>query len=161
MTQLTFGYSDSEDRMWLRMSSCSSQIWLTRRLCAAVITHLIEAMRASCASGLAPCNSLAPDQRLALEHETANEFTAEPGTHDDATSKPLPAADSSHLLSAVNLSVDARQVRLAFIAPGLNQKLSLSRAESHHLLSALAGRCAAAHWNLPGLPHWLQAEQHG
>lgn len=151
MTQLTFGYSDSEDRLWLLFTDEGTQLWLTRRLMGALLTHMVKHITDSVPGALGVGSSLASNQRVALEHETAGEVWQAPGQAATASTP----VNATYQLNTVNVHIDERQVKMEFVAPGYQRSLTLNRADAHQLLRAMAGRCLAADWNLPNLPLWL------
>ena len=160
MTQLTLGYSDSEDRLWLVFPDDGTQLWLTRRMTQILLQHLAQQMTASCPSA-DPLISLKPEVRVALEFEAAHESEHDPvppaagkstAGHGNAVN---PGA--IHVISSITLKMNASQVRLEANAPGYSRVLGMTRAEAHRMLGALARRSKAAGWNLADLPAWLIA----
>lgn len=154
MTQLTLGYSDSEDRLWLMFTDDGSQLWLTRRMTQVLLQHLAQRMTISC-PGAAPDVSLKPEIRVALEFEAAHEADHDPVQQPGA--KPAhPPQGSIHVVSSINLKMNQSQILLEANAPGYRRTLTMSRAETHRMLGALARRSQAADWNIPNLPSWLK-----
>ncbi len=158
MTQLTFGYSDSEDRIWLRYSDDEGLLWMTRRLANGFLRHLVELMTVSCpGAGENAGPSLDAGKRLELEHETANEILDEQAAASGGPPTPpvMQAVAASHRLTSIKLSVDANRVSIEFVAPNYQRPTQMSRAEAHALLKALAHRCQTAGWNLTTIPAWI------
>jgi hypothetical protein len=157
MTQLTLGYSDSEDRLWLIFTDDGSQLWLTRRMTLVLLQHLSERMTISC-PGAAPDVSLKPEIRVALEFEAAHETEHDPipqGQPQGGKPEGQPQG-SVHVVSSITLKMGSSQVQLMTNAPGYQRTLCMSRAEAHRMLGALARRSQSAGWNMPNLPAWLQ-----
>lgn len=158
MTQLTFGYSDSEDRIWMRFSDDEGQLWLTRRLANACLRHLVELMTKS-VPGAAPESgpSLDANKRVELEHEMAQEILNEQAAANGGPPAPpvMQAVAASHRLSSIKLTVDASKVSIEYVAPNYSRKTHMTRAEAHALLKALANRCQNAGWNLDSIPAWV------
>lgn len=174
MTQLTFGYSDSEDRIWLLFSDNGTQLWLTRRLTNMLLVHLADRMEKTCPGGEMQ-GSLRASTRVALEHEAAHEpppDAPEEGDGVAATGQQQgpkephapPVPGNIHRLSSISMSLRGNLVRFDFIAPGFSRAMDLTRGETHKLLGALTRRAAASEWNLLNLPLWLveaaKAEAH-
>lgn len=159
MTQLTLGYSDSEDRLWLIFPEDGTQLWLTRRMTQVLLQHLARQMTASC-PGAAPTISLKPEVRIALEFEAAHEAEHDPvpqqaGKSSGSNGGAGGNAGTAHVISAITLKMNASQVRLEASAPGYCRVLGMTRAEAHRMLGALARRSKAAGWNITDLPPWL------
>lgn len=158
MTQLTFGYSDSEDRIWLLFSDNGTQLWLTRRLTSILISHLANRMVITCPGGQME-SSLKAETRVALEYEAAHERNFDADGLEAVPEPPPPPVTvgqgAVHHLTSVSITVHSERVKLEFMAPGFVRGLELTRAETHKLLGALARRSAASDWNLPNLPEWL------
>ena len=157
MTQITLGYSDSEDRLWLLFASDATQLWLTRRMTEVLLLRMAERMTISC-PGAAMDVSLQANVRVALEHEAAHEVDEPPKSVNESASGAAPggvAAGHIYRINSFNLTVSPHQVQLEALAPGFNRKLTMTRAEAHRFLAALARRTRAAEWNIPNLPHWL------
>lgn len=155
MAQLTVGYSDSEDRLWLLYSDEGAPLWLTRRLTAGILTHLIDLMVKTCPGEIPMCSGHTGAARIALEHEMAMEMVQERAAGGAPLVVDNVAAKSPRHLNAVTLTVDAQQVRLQCQAPNYQRDVVLNRADTHQLLAAIVKRCVAADWNLRGIPDWL------
>jgi hypothetical protein len=157
MTRITFGYSDSEDRVWLS-SSDGARYWLTRRLLARLLRPVTDMLEKTVPGGDIP-HALPPGSRVALEHEAAladgpeglppvqtNTETRAPGT---APGKP-PA-----LVTEVTCQADGRRCALIITAGGEPKRIEMNRADLHRTLSALHRITVKAGWGLAGLPDWL------
>ncbi len=161
MTQLTLGYSDSEDRLWLVFPDDGTQLWLTRRMTQVLLQHLAQQMTASC-PGADPVISLKPEVRVALEFEAAHEAEHDPvpsatgkGAAGNGNAGSAVSPATVHVISSITLKMNASQVRLEANAPGYTRVMGMTRAEAHRMLGALARRSKAAGWNLTDLPAWL------
>jgi hypothetical protein len=155
MTQLTLGYSDSEDRLWLIFTDDGSQLWLTRRMTHVLLLRLAERMTASC-PGATNETSLKPEIRVALEFEAAHETDDDPEPVPPKASTTPAAINTIHLINSITLKVSNQQIHLEARARGYSRSLLMTRAEAHRLLGALARRCVASEWHLTGLPDWLE-----
>lgn len=163
MTQLTIGFSDSEDRLWLLLSEDAYQFWMTRRLCGNFLITLARELAASC-PGIDYGAQQDPELRIALEHETAHEHAQElRATAENAAS--LATQDTSnatpnkqrqgHLLNSINMTLDSQHLRLELITNHGGRAMQLNRGESHQLLSTLWLHSQAAGWNLQ-VPNWVK-----
>ncbi len=152
MTELTMGYSDSEDRLWLVFSDDDNQFWLSRRFCANLLVGLAKELSATCA-GLNYGGHSDPDVRIALEHETAHEHAAQLRQDASAKNSPAPASPPQttrigRLLTSIKITTSATHVQMDLIAANAARSLHLNRAEAHQVLSSLWLHSEGAHWGL-------------
>lgn len=149
MTQLTIGFSDSEDRLWLLLTDDTHQFWLSRRFCANLLRHLEKALTDSCPGGEMQ-GSLDAQTRVSLEHQAAHE-----SEHEATPVQPKndAVARQSSLLTSILLTVDSGKVDMELIAPGHSRSLTLNRAQAHQFLAALWQHSQNAKWDLPN-PGW-------
>lgn len=157
MTQLTFGYSDSEDRIWLS-STDGTRYWLTRRLLAGLLGPITGALEKTVPGGDIP-NALPAAQRVALEHEEALADSPE-GAPALAKNKETrlagaPPSKPPSLVASLTVQANSQRCSLIITAGREPARIDLSRLEFHRLLAALQRTTAAAGWRLPDLPHWL------
>lgn len=127
---------------------------MTRRLMGALVEHMIKHITASVPGQLAGTGNLPATERVALEHETATEVWRDAGSANINVDPGKPITES-HRLTGVRLTLNENMVQMEFMAPGYQRWMQLNRADAHHILTAMAGRCIAANWNLPGWPTWL------
>jgi len=161
MTELTFGYSDSEDRLWLK-SGEATNYWLTRRLLSRFIGPTADLLEKTVPGAEVP-NALPPRQRVALEHEEAMADTPEgqpamvrnKETRSSQGVTPTPPL----LVSSLSITADASRCRLSIVAGGRESQLNLSRLDFHRFLGAMTLATRKAHWDLPDLPGWLSGEK--
>lgn len=149
MTQLTIGYSDSEDRLWLLLSDESFQFWLSRRFCDVLLRHLEQSLTESCPGGQLH-GSLDAQTRVALEHQAAQESEMVAPVVEQTV---VATARQSALLTSVVLTVDSAKVLLELVTPGYARCLHFSRAEAHQLLALIWQHCRQAEWGLTE-PGW-------
>lgn len=163
MTELTFGYSDSEDRLWLKTGEGTSY-WLTRRLLARFLAPTAELLEKTVPGGEVP-NALPPTQRIALEHAEAMADTPEgrPAMvrNKETRSPQSGTATPPQLVSSLSITADGGRCRLAIVAGGRENQLNLSRLDFHRFLGAMALATRKAHWDLPGIPDWLLSRDTG
>lgn len=160
MAELTFGFSDSEDRLWLK-SSEGATYWLTRRLLARFIGPT-AALLAKTVPGSEVPNALPPAQHVALEHAEAVADTPE-GQPAMVRNKETRAPDGGahsppRLVTGLSVSADAIRCRLSIVAGGRDSLLDMSRLDFHRFLAAMVLAAGKSNWNLPDIPDWLSAE---
>jgi hypothetical protein len=160
MTELTFGYSDSEDRLWLK-SGEGTNFWLTRRLLSRFIVPATDLLEKTVPGAEVP-NALPPHQWIALEHAEAMADTAEGQlamVRNKETRPPEGGIPTPPLLvSSLSITADAARCRLSIVAGGRESQLNLSRLDFHRFLGAMTLATRKAHWGLSGLPAWLTEE---
>lgn len=154
MTQMTIGYSDTEDRLWFLLSDDEQQFWLSRRFSANLLKHMEQALTDSC-PGAGLHVSMDARTRVALEHQAAVEQEPDSAV---ATQNALASAAASSaiqqgqrhavLLSSILLTADAHHLQFEMITAHHSRTLRLSRAEAHQLLAAIWQFCQMAKWGL-------------
>lgn len=156
MSQFTFGYSDSEDRIWLA-SSDGPRYWLTRRLVAGLLPPACELLEKTVPGGDIP-HALPAGQRVALEHEEALAESPEgkPALERNVETRQAGSPPPPPLLaSAVTLQASPQRCTLIVAAGTEAGRLEVNRRDFHRLLAALHQVTVRAHWDLGGLPDWL------
>lgn len=155
MGSTTFGYDQSEDRVWMSFNDDTPRLWLTRRL----LTHLLGPM-------LHPFEEAAPGAqggaspavRAELEHQLAiNERM--PGEQDVpmriGLASAADACNAEHLLcTGLTASFDASHCRLEFATPEGPRVVQTGRVGMHRWLRGLHLVAQHAGWAVP-TPAWL------
>jgi len=168
--RISMGYSDSEDRMWIRTEASNVLWWMTRRLALRLIGQWAQLLERSVeveTVGDGPDDEAqalaAARRRQALRDEHARAVAAVREQQKVApVERPAPGvALDNCVLASVDLSVNARGARLVLKAPGRSETLTMSRSEAHRLLDALFGRCNRLGWYGAKLPAWLVDEARG
>lgn len=167
--KISIGYSDSQDRMWLRAGSEGPLWWLTRRLCIRLIAQWAELLERTipleAGVGGAASTSAESDERRAgalREHRAALEAPAgargkekdEAEAKGEAASAPAPG----FLVYSVELTANSRVLRLSLLSGAEKQAIEMPRADAHRLLAALVGRCQSNGWVQATLPPWFREE---
>lgn len=155
---ITFGYSDSEDRLWARCvlaGNNESRFWLTRRLTLALIHALAEKLHKTLPALPVPMED---SLRLAMEYQAALDAPA-----DSAPAQPSTARNHTGAMPLCH-SIDITpspdkpwgiQWRLEN-----RQALALSpeRNQVHRVLAILISRAEAAGWAPALAEGWLISE---
>ncbi len=156
MTQITFGYSDSEDRVWL--SANNARYWLTRRLLAGLLPPVCDLMQKTVPGGDIP-NALPPEQRIVLEHQESMSANPDgkPALEQNKTTRPEGAAPVLPPILATTVTFQADEQRCVLIVKTGREetKIQLGRIDFHRLLAALKQVVTSCGWGLGGLPDWL------
>jgi hypothetical protein len=160
MTQLTFGYSDSEDRIWLSVST-GQRFWLTRRMLLGFLPKIAELLQKTVPGGDIP-HALPAAERVALEHAEALEdnldgqpamtLNKETRTTSLGSGKVPPPPQ---LLTSLSASAKGDHCTLILRADDPEGGMKLKRIEFHRILAALVRTARNAGWDLRGIPNWL------
>jgi hypothetical protein len=158
MTQLTFGYSDSEDRIWLS-STDGKRYWLTRRLVKGLLKPVCDLLEKTVPGGGIP-NELPPAQRVALEHEEAMADTPEGQPALEKNKETRPASHNGPitppaLITSLTFNASATHCSLIITAGQPPTSIDLNRIDFHRLLGALYKITVTANWDITGQPSWL------
>lgn len=162
--QLSFGYSQGEDRLVMLMNSGGrvSSLLFTRRLTALLINGLADVLvRSSAMASRAP-EALREDIVL-MEHQTVMQQTnaaapaPAPGPAPQPQGEP-PEMAPPMLVQTINIATHPNHFVLEFRPDwGTPVNAALSRADLHRVLEVLKRRADEANWNLPVGAAWLSA----
>ncbi|MDA0876548.1 MAG: hypothetical protein O2881_04550 [Proteobacteria bacterium] len=136
---ITFGYSDSEDRLWVRLTAEDSNatFWLSRRLVSRLLADVY--------GGLVGDQSR---EATWLEHEKAvTELRAQGGD----SSPPAPKLEgllSLGLIATIRFSQHEASYSMVFEGNGGSAGLRCDRTAVHRILEALWSRQRAVGWGL-------------
>lgn len=160
MASLTVGYSDSEDRIWMRFvdAKAEQRVWLTRRQVALLMVTLLTHLEASLVE-LGPLLPMSSCSRLLMEQQEAASMML-------GTMSPDPAVASSDyaVIEAGLCTISEVQVldmRWSVRLYTLNEKpvvFNASRVQAHQLLKSLINRQREAGWGLDE-PAWLNFDR--
>lgn len=154
MASLTVGYSDSEDRVWVRLvgENAEQRVWLTRRCVLALIQTLASALETSLAE-LGSILQMEAAQRLGMELDEAAAAMGSAAPEPAPKSKDYYVADSG-LCTVFDLDTQSAQwvMRLHTVC-GKPLVFDGSRLQMHQLLKSLLNRQREAGWQLY-VPEW-------
>lgn len=148
----TVGYSDSEDRVWVRLvgKNFEQRLWLTRRCVLALIKALASALEASLVE-LDSMLQMGSAQRLAMEQEEANKTMGEQGPAPSVASKGFELIEGG-LCTLFDLQVvEARWVVRLHSVSGQPLVFDGNRLQMHQLLKSLLNRQTEADWGFDSL----------
>lgn len=163
--KVSFGYSDSDDRMWLRAGETGPLWWITRRLALKLVTRWAEILERSFAESATgeddgdalESHSAAASASLLAEHRSA--LDAPPPDAPEASDATSPAPPGAGMLVySVTLGTRGDRIRLMLHSSGQRQALESGREDSHRLLAAFVSRCRRNGWLETHLPAWLDSE---
>jgi hypothetical protein len=137
---ITIGYSDSEDRLWVRLSAdgAEAMLWMTRRLVAGLLRSGFDMLGGGKATA-------ALTER---HHEVMAEASEEPRTKAPPRAAGNATVQQLGLLHSVDISVDANRMSLAFRGNGQPAGFACDKVQAHKLLQALWDRQSGAGWGL-------------
>ena len=159
---ITFGYSDTEDRIWVRMllaNKSEVNFWINRRLCKAIY----EAM-----AGLLKKSKLIDGKELeseALEqHLRAEFFELSRSTFDPAPPPPSQKSNPTDgeavapkwigLCHSVTITSGAKWL-MSFTTKGVDYQLALERRSMIKVFVGLLKTCERASWDVPKTYGWI------
>jgi hypothetical protein len=155
MASLTVGYSDSEDRIWVRWVSeqLEQRVWLTRRIVANLVVDMSTQLERSLVM-IGPLLEISKQDRLAFEQGEAGEALATSAVqHAEPTVSP--SVTEGGLCTIFEVVAESEQwvIRLHAIS-GPPLVFIGNRIQAHQLLKSLLNRQREAAWNLC-MPDWL------
>lgn len=154
---ITFGYSDSEDRLWVRcvlQGGGESRFWLTRRLALALIKGITTKLAETLPPVPVPMDKAL---RLAQEYQAGVEKPSEPAPPAPGpTSK---VAGEMSLCTRIDLTPGSQKWRIVWVAAGQEPlTLNMPREAVHRMLAGLITRAQHAGWAPELSAPWLQSE---
>ena len=160
VSNITFGYADSEDRLWARLilqDQSETMLWLTRALCQAFCNGLAKLLE----ERLAQTESSKMSVEQCQQHVRAEFFEAKTTTW--SPTPPPPDKNSgtelkpSHgkLCHTIQIT-PGEQWQIKFCPPQDQVMiLALTRPQAHKILAALLLQAHRAQWNLILEKDWL------
>lgn len=143
-SSLTVGYSDSEDRLWLRFvrEGGEAKLWMTRRLALALLDQSYGLMSKS-----------VPDTDCDREHlEAVREFLQAQGDPAPARMPSDQLDIRSGVVASVDVSVSEAGMLWTFVSAQARVGFRGSRTEAHRLLEIFWLRIRSAGWR--DAPPW-------
>jgi hypothetical protein len=137
---LTAGYSDSEDRLWLRLTHPEREatVWMTRRLTQGLIQQAYKLL-----SGREPSD----DQPS--HAEIVAPFVQKGGDASPRQRSAETPVVGQGLVSTINCSLTPKGMNWVFHVPTAKAGLACSDTEAHCLLELLFQRQKSAGWAIP------------
>ena len=160
MSTLTIGYSDSEDRLWLRIidkDSNEGRIWLTRGMTQNLINEFARQLEFD-APDINVLDKIEPKLRLQVDLSVSKETFENVSPPPPSKSLEVIQVDGG-LCVAVNFSKNTSGIWMV-IWKGINSKVfttPLSRKDMFLLLDSLSQRQEACCWELK-IPEWLRKQ---
>jgi len=157
--RVALGYSDSDDRMWIRIGDGRLLWWITRRLSLRMISQWAALVERTVPLEVEAATSGAdlpaePAHRAAGEHQSALSTAAQARGGTDREAPPPPGV--SALLYSAEISVAGEVMRFTFRSASNRQTFETPRADAHRLLAAFVSRCRRNGWLDSPLPEWLK-----
>jgi len=156
INNITFGYADSEDRMWLRLllaEGGEARMWLTRRLCEGLcngIAKLIEQHTVINNEKLSGEN-LAQHLKTEFYETTRNTWdSAPPPAKKEQAMAPMGLCHTMYIDSGENWCI-------RLVGPSkIEYALPMDRHLIKKILLALHKQAQQARWNIPVNHEWLR-----
>ena len=159
LTTTTFGYSTTQDRIWMRVHQQDITIWFTRRMVRSVVGPMLKVFEDSTPGQQ---GGAAPRARASIEHQLSLHEVA-PGQRPAQirAGRESPSEESDpqeRLCTQITTHATAQAVTLNFATEAGPLVLHLSRKGMHLWYRGLAMVLKQTQWALPEpLPEWLQA----
>lgn len=102
ITNITFGYADSEDRLWARLilsDQTEERLWLTRALCQACCNAVSQLLKDTCE--ILPHETklfLTPTQKLQLELSLVRESPTDPSPEQPRSNQMVKSPSLCHTI---------------------------------------------------------------
>lgn len=157
---ITFGYSDTEDRIWVRMlleGDAEVYFWINRRLCKAIYNAMADLLIKNKVIDGQELASKALEQHLKAEFYELSRSTFDPAP-------PPPKSDTSKteqtaqkwvgLCHSVSITSGARWL-MSFSTKGTDYQLGVDRRSMIKVFVGLLKTCAKAAWDIPKTHKWI------
>lgn len=158
VNNITFGYSDSEDRLWVRLqlnNGKETNLWLTRRLTSALCQAITQMIEKNTLENTASLSTEALNKELRREF-----FEISQSTWDPTPAAPTPDQISSNHITGLchTIQIDSGdnwQIRL--LGPGQQiYVLPIDRHLIQKLLLAIIKQAELAQWEITPTNQWLR-----
>jgi hypothetical protein len=154
---LKIGYSDSADRLWLRVADHPASWWLTRRLALAWVGRWADRLEAAPPGGLAQWLG-SGEGYMAREHALAKEPENDRASEGSPVQGAVTPVTDHFLLSHIGFRAEGEHTRLTLRGDGQRLVVTLNRIDSHRLIHALIRQMHRAGWlATPHFPDWLDS----
>lgn len=156
--KISIGYSDSEDRLWLRTQRSRLLWWITRRVALRLVARWSEMIERDPWAGTASAPRPPQDPgKMQQVHRRAVAATRTEGIAP--VERPAPGVTLENcLLASVQLSVRPQGMSITLKAAAREESWLMSPDECHGMLDALLARCRRSGWLEAALPEWLTGE---
>jgi hypothetical protein len=158
LTTTTFGYSTSQDRIWMRVHEQDITIWFTRRMVRSVLGPMLKVFEESTPGqqgGAAARARASIEHQLSLHEVAPGQRPAQIRAGHESPSKASDPQES--LCTKITTQATAQSVTLNFETEAGPLNLRLSRKGMHLWYRGLAMVLKQTQWDLPeALPEWLQ-----
>lgn len=137
-SSITIGYSDSEDRLWIRLvrPQGEAKLWMTRRLALAVIEKSYELLVADI-----------PEAKAVQQHQQAvAEFMKQKGDPAPPRNPESVMDFEGGLVSSVDITAGKTNFQWAFVSPRGKALFRSDVDKAHRLLEAFWARMRSSGW---------------
>lgn len=138
-TSVTMGYSDSEDRLWLRLVDGANEVkfWLSRRIALPMLERSYELLTQA---------QDASEARRA--HESAvKDFLERRGDRPPPPNRDVASGPAMGLVASIDITVSDQGARWVFSSPASGTAaFQADRTQAHQLLEVLWSKVREARW---------------
>lgn len=157
---ITFGYSDTEDRIWVRMlleGESEAYFWINRRLCKAIYNAMADLLLKYKVIDGQELESKALEQHLKAEFYELSRSTfdpAPPPPKSDTSNSELTTQKWFGLCHSVSITSGARWL-MSFSTKGTDYQLGVDRRSMIKIFVGLLKTCDNARWDIPKTHKWI------
>jgi len=158
---ITLGYSDSEDRMWIRLTRRDSEamLWVTRRLVAGLLpaafkvlvrnAPLDDSQQAAGGGDAVPTANESMARSVSRHREIVKAAAAQKPTPAPARPSADKPAIQLGMLSTIDIKTHRDGIALVFRGSGDPVGFRCGRDQAHRLLQAFWDRQKGVGWGIP------------
>lgn len=135
---ITIGYSDSEDRLWIRLvrPQGEAKLWMTRRLALALVRNSYDLL----------VQDLQEAEAVSEHSKAVTEFLQKQGDPAPPRNPESVTDIAGGLVSSVDISVGKTNFQWTFVSPQGKALFRSDRDIAHRLLEAFWARMRSSNW---------------
>lgn len=156
---ISVGYDDIEDRVWLKTGKHPTY-WIPRRLLGRFIEKTASRLESTVPGGNIP-NALPPDKRIQIDHAEALSDTPEgqPAMPKHRSPSPSTTEACPRVTTSITISGKDMDWQIGLVSVDGTVHISLTRLGLHRLMGALIFAVKQADWGLNNIPVWLSGSE--
>lgn len=155
---ITFGYSDSEDRLWIRLileNQSDAKFWLTRRLTENLCQTMAGLIEKNIQEQFPEFAQDDIDQHLRKEFFEVTRSTWDPTPPPPSSENQAPST-SIQLCQTININLgDVWQLRFSG-SRGIEYTFAIEPHQASKFLLALLKQSQVGHWQINANKNWLK-----
>jgi hypothetical protein len=158
---ITFGYADSEDRLWARLlltDQAEAKLWLTRKLCLGICQGICDMLEKYTYINGQKLEGAPLEKQLRTEYFEASRSTWDPTPPPPQPNNSTPSATNPIISLCHTAHIDAGSTwQLRFLSPHYPElRLPLDRYLTLKIFLAITQQAHKAGWNIQPTKNWLK-----